>query len=483
MFRFRESVDYKHIINTVQIITYKNPIMTEFITTLNPYSQIVLDRYEQDSKEVVLKKMELAQDCYDSWRFTDIEQRTKCLLEVSRLLKKRLNAYAIQISLEMGKPIAQAASELEKCAWLCEYYSDNAPSHLENELIETEFYKSYVTYESLGVLLGVMPWNYPFWQVIRFAAPALMVGNVVLIKHASSVMGCSQMLEELFVDAGFPVGCYQNLIIKSDAVSDIIANPIIKAVTLTGSMPAGSAVASKAAAHIKKSVLELGGNNALVVFPDAHLEHTLETVLAARFQNTGQSCIAGKRLIIHESIAERFIEMLTTRLKEFNSGNPLHKTTYIGVMSSVPAAIELEKQMKDSLQMGATLIIGGKRDGAYFEPTILNNVTIDMPVFREETFGPLLAVTTFKNEQQAIELASDSDFGLGVSLFSEDTDKMERLVPHFKDGAVFINQKVGSHPALPFGGTGVSGYGRELSHHGIKEFCNVKTVVVHKTSY
>lgn len=446
--------------------------------TYNPYSGNVLETYSELTTAEIQQKLKLAQRAQAAWKLTTMEERASKLKTVAALLGNNKERYARQMALEMGKPIKQGRSEIEKCVWLCEHFAAHASSMLAPEHIKTDYEQSYVVFEPLGTVLAVMPWNYPFWQVMRFIAPALMAGNVGVLKHASGVMGCAVMLEELFLEAGYNAGCFQNFIISSDAVEDIIKNPIIKAVTLTGSKAAGSAVASTAAAEIKKAVLELGGSNALVVFNDAAIDKTIETCVAARYQNTGQSCIAGKRLLLHKDIAPKFLKKLKDAVLEMKSGNPLDEETYIGVMAREELAKELEVLMEKSIRMGATLELGGKRDKAFFEPTILTNVTANMPVFKEETFGPLLAVTIFETVDEAVELVNQSEFGLGVSLFTKDTEHAVSLVPRFKDGAVFINEKVSSHPALPFGGTGISGYGRELSHYGIKEFCNIKTVVV-----
>ncbi|WP_397299081.1 NAD-dependent succinate-semialdehyde dehydrogenase [Nonlabens ulvanivorans] len=450
------------------------------IQTINPYNGKELKKYQEDNSKTIEHKLQTAQEQFEQWRLTSYEHRSNLILKVAGLLRKNTDEYALKMTREMGKPISQSRSELEKCAWLCEYYAANAESHLKNEYVDTDHFKSYVSYEPLGVVLAVMPWNYPFWQVMRFIVPALMAGNVGVLKHASSVMGSAVLMEDIFIDAGFPKGCFTNLVIGSKAVENIIKNPIVKAVTLTGSKPAGSAVAGTAGSEIKKTVLELGGNNALVVFKDADIEQSVETCVAARYQNTGQSCIAGKRLLLHEDIADVFMERFKTAVRDLKVGNPENDETYIGVMSREDLAEELEDLMNKSIEMGATLELGGKRDKAFFEPTILTGVTKDMPVFKEETFGPLMAVTTFKNEDEAVELVNDSEFGLGVSLFTQDLEKAEKLVSRFDDGAVFVNAKVASHPALPFGGTGISGYGRELSHFGIREFCNIKTVVIDK---
>jgi succinate-semialdehyde dehydrogenase/glutarate-semialdehyde dehydrogenase len=448
------------------------------ITTINPYNVKELQTYEELTKKEIKTKLETAQTAFEDWKTTSFDHRSQYIRKVGELLRKNTDEYAKLMTAEMGKPISQSRSELEKCAWLCDFYADKAEGYLAKEHVDTDHFKSYVSYEPLGVILAVMPWNYPFWQVFRFIVPALMAGNVGVLKHASSVMGCAELIDQIFQDAGFPKGCFQNLVIKSDAVEAIIENKIIKAVTLTGSKPAGAAVASTAAKQIKKSVLELGGNNALVVFEDVDIDDTVQKCVDARFQNTGQSCIAGKRLFLHESIADEFLEKFTEKVKGLNSGDPTEDDTYIGVMAREDLAEELEDLMNTSIEKGAELHYGGTRDKAYFEPTILINVTPDMPVFKDETFGPLMAVTTFKTEKEAIQLVNNSKFGLGASLFSKDLKKMEELATQIKDGAVFINHKVASHPALPFGGTGISGFGRELSHFGIREFVNIKTVVV-----
>ncbi|WP_298954374.1 NAD-dependent succinate-semialdehyde dehydrogenase [uncultured Nonlabens sp.] len=448
------------------------------ITTINPYTGKELKEYQELSKKEIKAKLDIAQLAFEDWRDTSFEHRAAHIRAVGELLRKNTASYSKLMTNEMGKPISQSRGELEKCAWLCDFYAEKAEAYLAKEYVETEHFKSYVTFEPIGVVLAVMPWNYPFWQVFRFIVPALMAGNVGVLKHASSVMGCAELIEDIFLEAGFPEGCFQNFIIRSDKVEAIIESKIIKAVTLTGSKPAGAAVASTAAKNIKKSVLELGGNNALVVFNDADIDKTVQTCIEARFQNTGQSCIAGKRLLLQEGIADEFLEKFTDKVKALVSGDPQDEDTYIGVMAREDLAEELEDLMNSSIDKGAELHYGGSRDKAYFAPTILTDVTSDMPVFKDETFGPLMAVSTFKTELEAIKMINNSKFGLGASLFSRDIKKMESLVSQIKDGAVFINHKVASHPALPFGGTGISGFGRELSHYGIREFVNIKSVVI-----
>jgi succinate-semialdehyde dehydrogenase/glutarate-semialdehyde dehydrogenase len=448
------------------------------IATINPYNDKELQQYQELTKKEIKAKLKTAQKSFEDWRETSFEQRAKHMRHVGELLRENKESYAKLITQEMGKPISQSRGELEKCAGLCDHYAAKAPEYLAKEYIQTEYFKSYVSYEPIGVVLAVMPWNFPFWQIFRFIVPALMAGNVGVLKHASNVMGCAELIESIFLKAGFPLGCFQNLVISSDEVEAIIKNKTIKAVTLTGSKPAGAAVAAIAGKQIKKVVLELGGNNALVVFKDADIEDAVQKCIEARFHNTGQSCIAGKRLLLQEEIAEEFLDKFTQKVKVLVSGDPLEEDTYIGVMAREDLAEELEDLMNASIDKGAELHCGGFRDKTYFAPTILINVTSDMPVFKKETFGPLIAVTTFKTEEEAIKLVNNSKFGLGASLFSADLEKMEVLAAQIKDGAVFINHKVASHPALPFGGTGISGYGRELSYYGIREFVNIKTVVI-----
>ncbi|MAP54892.1 NAD-dependent succinate-semialdehyde dehydrogenase [Altibacter sp.] len=450
------------------------------VTSLNPYSGEKIETHKKHTKTEIASILKKANDRFYSWRETSIEERKKLLHAAASELKKNADEYAEMITREMGKPISQATAEVEKCAWVCEYYAETAEKHLANEIIKTDAEKSYVSYEPLGVILAIMPWNYPFWQVFRFAAPALMAGNVPVLKHASNVFGSALNIEKVFQRAGYPNHCFSTLLVGSDAIEDIIENPIVKAVTLTGSGPAGAAVAATAGKHIKKTVLELGGNNSLVVLKDCDMEATLNSCVQARFQNTGQSCIAGKRLLVDASIAEEFIEKLLVKVRELKSGDPTNQETYIGTLAREDLAKDLETQVNDSLDAGAQLRIGGKRQGAYFEPTVLSNVTPKMTVFKEETFGPVLAVTTFDSIDEAIELSNNSKFGLGVSVFTKNVEAAEKLAYRFDEGAVFINELVKSDPRLPFGGVKESGYGRELSEHGIREFVNRKTIYINK---
>ncbi|HET7361056.1 MAG TPA: NAD-dependent succinate-semialdehyde dehydrogenase, partial [Salinimicrobium sp.] len=388
--------------------------------------------------------------------------------------------YAEIITNETGKPITQSLAEIEKCAWVCDFYAENAEEQLAPQTIETDAENSYISYEPLGPILAIMPWNYPFWQVFRFAAPGLMAGNTGILKHASNVMLSANNIQKVFERAGFPEGCFQNLVMGKDKVEEIIRDKRIKAVTLTGSEPAGSAVAAAAAKEIKKSVLELGGSNALVIFEDAQLDEAVKVCVKARFQNTGQSCIAGKRLLLHEKIADTFLDKFKQETAKLKSGDPMDEDTFIGVLARKDLAETLEKQVEKSVGQGAKILLGGNRKNAYFEPTILTEVTKEMPVFKEETFGPVIGATTFKTDEEAIDLVNSTKFGLGVSIFTQDVEKATNMVPKFEDGAVFVNALVKSDPRLPFGGTKKSGFGRELSFLGIREFVNIKTVYFNK---
>jgi succinate-semialdehyde dehydrogenase/glutarate-semialdehyde dehydrogenase len=422
--------------------------------------------------------LEISQKSQLSWRKLSVQNRISFLPQLAKLLLENKEEYATCITTEMHKPISQAIAEVEKCAILCNYYYENAESFLSTKNIKTEATESFVTYEPLGVILGVMPWNFPFWQVFRFAVPTIIAGNTVVVKHASNVPKSANLIQEIFEKAGFPKGCYQDLPITSREVANIIANPIIKAVSLTGSEQAGIAVATESGKHLKKCVLELGGSNAFIVLEDANLEKAVAIAVTARMQNAGQSCIAAKRFLVHEKIVEEFVTKFKIAIQNLKTGNPLDKETQIGSLARVDLAEELEIQVKKSIQMGAKLLVGGNRKDAFYEPTILTEVTIEMPVFKEETFGPVAAIITFNTLEEAIQLTNQSEFGLGVSVFTQDIDFIKTKISDFNEGAVFINEMVKSDPRLPFGGIKKSGYGRELAEEGIKEFVNVKTVVI-----
>ena len=450
------------------------------IKSINPYNQQTVYESAAFESQDIKNAIDRAELQYKSWRVVPFSERSLLMKGVGQELRKNSREYAQVITQEMGKPITQSLAEIEKCAALCDYYAIHAPEMLADKIIETEAHKSYVSYEPIGVILAIMPWNYPFWQVMRFAVPALMAGNVGVLKHASNVMKCAMSIEKIFERAGFPKGCFTNLPVDSKKVEEIIRNPKVKAVTLTGSEAAGRAVAAVAGSEIKKTVLELGGSNALIVFADCNLEETVKTCVQARFQNAGQSCIAGKRLLVESSIEAAFTRAFLEGVSRLRPGDPLSEETTIGTMARVDLAEELERQLQLALEKGAVVLLGGQRNKAYFEPTVIGNVTTEMSIFKEEVFGPVIGITTFKDEEEAVGLSNNSPFGLGVTIFTEDFEKAARLVPKFDEGAVFVNELVKSDQRLPFGGTKNSGYGRELSQDGIQEFVNKKTVYINK---
>lgn len=444
--------------------------------SINPYNNELISSYVEATPSQIKNILNKSEDAFRGWRQSTFTQRSKCIFNAAELLKSENNRLAKTISLEMGKPIRESVAEVQKCAWVCEYYAQHAEKHLAEEIIETEASLSKVVYEPLGTILGIMPWNFPFWQAFRFLVPTLMAGNTVLLKHASNVQRCAEEIEHIMQQAGISDGVFQNLRIKSDKVKAIIKNPVIKAVTLTGSENAGSVVASTAGKVIKKSVLELGGNNAFIVLDDADVDAAVDEALIARMMNCGQSCIASKRFILLPKIAEEFIVKFIEKTSSLKHGNPLDESTQIGPLSSVSQAKEVEKQVTDTLRMGARLLFGGNRYKAMYSPTVLDQVVPGMPCFDEEVFGPVASMIYAKNEDEAIRLCNQSRFGLGATIFTGNYKRAEKLIPHIEDGAVFINSLVKSDPRLPFGGTKKSGYGRELSLHGIREFVNAKTV-------
>ncbi|MDC6389022.1 NAD-dependent succinate-semialdehyde dehydrogenase [Maribacter sp. PR1] len=446
------------------------------IWSKNPYTGEKLKEYTKDTDSTITEKLKITQSVQKDWANLPITERCNLLDCVSELLLERKEEYANLITSEMGKPISQSIAEIEKCAWACDFYGYNAEDLLADEIIETDAEESFISYDPLGCILAVMPWNYPFWQVIRFAAPTLTAGNTGILKHAQNVPGCAKALEQLFLDAGYPKGCFQSILAGHEEIENLIAHKTIKAVTLTGSEKAGRGIAETAGKNLKKTVLELGGNNPCIVFEDADLDEYLETMLQARMQNTGQSCIAAKRFIVCSEIYEDFISKFIAATKNLKVGNPKDSDTYIGVLAREDLAETLKSQVDKSLEKGAKLVLGNSKDGAYFEPTILTDVVPGMPAFDEETFGPVAAIIKAHDRTHAISLANQSSYGLGAMLFTEDMEAALELIPQISDGAFFVNDMVKSDPRLPFGGTKASGYGRELSREGILEFVNKKTV-------
>ena len=450
------------------------------LKSINPYSNELIKEFEEYPEAKLDEILIRSEYAFAKWKRTDFASRETLMKNAARLLLKNINEYAGAITSEMGKPIKESRAEIEKCAWVCEYYAENAASFLREELVDTDADKSFVRYEPLGTILGIMPWNFPFWQVFRFAVPTLMAGNTVLLKHASNVQICAKHIEDIFNQSGFPEAVFTNLVVGSGRVEKIIRHDCVKAVSLTGSEYAGQKVAETAGNEIKKSLLELGGSNAFVVLEDADIEKAVETGIKARMMNGGQSCIAAKRFIIHKKVIGRFIGLFCEGLQRLKQGDPSVETTDIGPLVNVQQAEAVEQQVRKSVGMGAKLIAGGTRDKAFFAPTLIADVKPGMPLFDEEVFGPVAPVILFSDTEEAIRLANMTKFGLGVSLFTSNLKKAAELVSEFDDGAVFINSLVKSDPRLPFGGTKRSGFGRELALQGIREFVNVKTVYIKK---
>jgi succinate-semialdehyde dehydrogenase/glutarate-semialdehyde dehydrogenase len=400
----------------------------------------------------------------------------------AHILRERAIEYAVLMAQEMGKPVKDGRAEVEKCAWACDYYAENAETFLRPEVIQTDANKSYVAFQPLGVVLAVMPWNFPFWQVFRFAAPALMAGNAGILKHASNVPDCALAIADVFRKAGFPDHIFCTLLIGSKQVDAVIENPLVRAVTLTGSTPAGKSVAKKAGEMLKKTVLELGGSDAYVVLEDADLEAAVTMCVSSRLVNAGQSCIAAKRFIVPEAIRQRFEEGFVARMSAITVGDPLDEHTQIGPLARHDLRDDLHQQVQESISKGAQCLLGGaipESKGAFYPPTVLTHVKKGMPAYNDELFGPVAAIIAVKDEKEAITVANDSIFGLGAAVFTQDLAKGERIAAtEIEAGCCFVNTSVKSDPRLPFGGIKESGYGRELSYYGIKEFVNIKTVFV-----
>jgi succinate-semialdehyde dehydrogenase/glutarate-semialdehyde dehydrogenase len=424
-------------------------------------------------------KLAAAHRAAQSWRAAPLAERVSVIRRAGELLDERKEDYGHLMTLEMGKPIKSAIEEAAKCAAGCRFYADNASRFLADEPVKVDGEDSYIAFEPLGVVLAVMPWNFPFWQVIRFAAPALAAGNVGLLKHASNVPQCALALEQLLIEAGAPGGVFQTLLIGSSAVGAIIADDRVTAATLTGSEGAGTSVAEEAGRQVKKTVLELGGSDAFIVMPSADLDAAVNTAVTARTINNGQSCICAKRFIVAESIADEFTTRFVERMRLLVVGDPMDEHTNIGPLATAQIRDDLEDQVKRSVAGGARVLLGGKRregPGFFYEPTILADVGFDSPAFREETFGPVAAIVRARDASDAIAIANDSRFGLGAAAWTNDDEEIERFSRELAAGSVFINSMVASDPRFPFGGVKKSGYGRELSAFGIREFVNIKTV-------
>ncbi len=452
------------------------------IKSINPTSGETILTYKPHSEKGVEKIINSIDKTWHHWRNTSFMHRSQLMQNLSGILKSKKETLAQLMALEMGKVKKEGIAEIEKCAWVCDYYAQNAELFLENEQIETEAIKSYVSYRPIGTVLAIMPWNFPFWQVFRFAAPTLMGGNTAVLKHASNVPGCAIAIEELFREAGFPENTFRTLLIGSDQVKKVIQHPAIKAVSLTGSTPAGKSVAAIAGGELKKCVLELGGSDPYLILEDANLKDAAKKCTAGRLLNAGQSCIGAKRFIVENEVYAEFLEYFTIEMNKAQFGDPFDPESTMGPMARFDLRDELHQQVLDSVKKGAEVIIGGEiplRNGAFYPPTILENVKPGMPAYDEELFGPVASVIRVEDEKEAIHVANDTVFGLGAAIFTRDLKKAENIaVMHLDAGCCFANDFVKSDPRLPFGGIKESGFGRELSSNGIKEFMNVKTIVI-----
>jgi acyl-CoA reductase-like NAD-dependent aldehyde dehydrogenase len=449
------------------------------ITTVDPSTGRPLADYEAHTSHAIDAALERAATAFRSWRMKPFDERATFVRAAAAELRERKTELATFATREMGKTLAEAEAEVEKSAVGCEYYADSAATHLADQVIATSAAKSYVGFRPLGVVLAIMPWNFPYWQVFRAAAPALMAGNVVVLKHAANVTGCALEIERIFKRAGFPEGTFTTLVVAGGEMEAIVADPRIAAVTLTGSEGAGSAVAATAGKHLKKTVLELGGSDAFIVLNDADIAAAAKMALRARFQNNGQSCIAAKRFIIEAESYEAFCSAFVAQVRTLRIGNPLERDTTLGPLAREDLRAELERQIDGTLRKGGKLCTGGHRvegAGYYFEPTVVADVTESMSMFEEETFGPAAALIRARNLEDCIALANASRFGLGGNLWTGDLERAQHIAARLESGAVFVNGMTASDPRLPFGGVKKSGYGRELGSFGIQEFVNAQTV-------
>lgn len=450
------------------------------IQSKNPATEEILKTFNEISGEELEKKLSLAMEAFESWKKTAFKERASLMRRLGEYLRNHADEFSKLQMLEMGKTMKSGPAGIEKCALLCDYYADNAEIILSNEVLHTDKKEQYVEFDPLGAILAIMPWNFPFWQVYRSLVPAIMAGNVGLLKHASNVPQCAEAIEESFRASGFPKGVFQNLFLSSSRVEGVIRDPRIAAVTLTGSEKAGSMVARVAGEEIKKTVLELGGSDPFIVFADADMDKAAKFAVSARLQgNAGQSCISAKRFIVEEDVKDKFAKAVAEEFSKLSIGDPSNKKTDIGPLATEQILKEVERQVKDSVSIGAKIIYGGARKkgkGYFYLPTVMINVKKGMPVYDEEVFGPVLPVISFTNEKEAIQIANDTRYGLGACIFTSDMEKAKRIIPLIEAGNVCVNDMIKSDPRAPFGGIKKSGYGRELGSYGIKEFVNIKNV-------
>ncbi|CCH51190.1 succinate-semialdehyde dehydrogenase (NADP+) [Fibrisoma limi BUZ 3] len=455
--------------------------MSKTFQSINPYTLHVIQEFAEETSAQVDARLAQATETQRTWVSRSFAERGELFRQLGTYLRDNRQRLAELITAEMGKILSESLGEVDKCAGQCDYYADNAERLLQPDIIPTDAQESRVVYEPVGVVLAIMPWNFPFWQVFRYSVPALMAGNVTLLKHAPNVFGCAIAIEEAYRAVGFPEGVFQSLISDVDAVERLLADNRVGMVTLTGSERAGSTVASLAGRNIKKSVLELGGSDALIVLKDADLDKAAEAAVQSRMSNAGQVCIAAKRFLVEKPVKAAFTEKVKALIDAMKQGDPTQNDTKIGPLARVDLAEQLERQLQTALNEGATLLSGGERRDANFQPTLLDNVSPDSVVFREETFGPLAAITEVADEAEAVRLANQSRYGLSAAIWTKDLAKADRLSRQLEVGSVFVNAIVRSDSRLPIGGVKKSGYGRELSEAGIKDFCTAKTVYIGKT--
>jgi succinate-semialdehyde dehydrogenase/glutarate-semialdehyde dehydrogenase len=452
------------------------------IQTVNPATGELIKTYQEMSETEVTNIIDTTDKAYLFWREMDIAKRALPMRKLAEMLEDKKASLAAIITEEMGKPITYAIKEIEKCAWVCNFYALHAEEYLKPRIIETQMHKSYVTYLPLGIIFAIMPWNYPFWQVFRFAAPTIMAGNAALLKHAPICTGSGLAIEKLFIEAGFPENLFRTVILSNEGAEKVIAHRKIAGVTLTGSVLAGKTVGKEAATHLKKIVLELGGSDPYIILEDADLNAAAEAVVTSRLNNSGQVCIAAKRIIAVDKIREELISLVLEKTKQYTMGDPMDENTQLGPMARDDLRSEVNKQVKESIAQGAKLLLGGEipsRKGFYYPPTVLTQIQKDMPAYREEIFGPVIAFIPAKDEKEAIHIANDTPFGLAAAIFTRDIQRGESIArDKIQAGSVAVNTYVSSDPRLPFGGIKSSGIGRELSVEGIRAFTNVKTISI-----
>lgn len=445
--------------------------------SINPFSQEIIAEYEALTNSQLNKKLELAETAFKNWKNTSFQERADKMQKLANILRANKEKLGLIITSEMGKIISESIGEVEKSASNCDYYAEHAEQMLKDVYYDTPF-KSMSVYDPMGAVFAVMPWNYPFWQVLRYAAPAIMAGNVTLLKHASNVIGCAKAIENAFLEAGFPEGVFQHIGIEIGQVESVIAADIVHGITLTGSEGAGSSVAALAGKHIKKTVMELGGSDAFIVLNDANLEKAAEVAAHSRMLNAGQACICAKRFIVTEKVADEFVSLFAKSMQSLQQGDPLKKGIHLGPLARLDLAETLASQLEKSLKQGAKLVVGGEYENCNFQPTLIDFVAVDSVAFQEETFGPLATVIRAKDENDAVAIANNHRYGLAAAIWTEDREKAYKIARNIEAGNVFVNSLVRSDSRVPFGGVKKSGYGRELGAVGIKEFVNMKSVVI-----